>query len=306
MHDDKTLLVTGGSGHLSRRVLEVLLETTGRRLVTTTRDPAALAGLAERGVEVRQADYDDADGLVDAYRGANRVLVISSDAIGRRASQVQNAVGSATAAGVSRLLYTTTLAARPDASDYVTDDHSWSEQAVIGSGLEWTVRRHAMYTRHLFLFLFLPTAIGEGRLVTAMGDGGRPCVTREDSARMAAALASDVLPPRAILDVTGPEVIGHARLAQIVTELTGTELTLVAQSDDDSRAFLIAGGLDPDFAKGVLAFDRLGRDGYHAMVSLVVEQLTGRAPETVRQYLTRNRGELRANGGVMDVHMART
>ena len=49
----QTLLVTGGSGHLGRQVIELLLDAHVPNLVTTTRTPEKLADLAARGVVVR-------------------------------------------------------------------------------------------------------------------------------------------------------------------------------------------------------------------------------------------------------------
>ena len=43
-----TLLITGASGHLGRRIAELLLEAGQHRLVLTTRTPATLADLATR------------------------------------------------------------------------------------------------------------------------------------------------------------------------------------------------------------------------------------------------------------------
>ena len=62
------LLVTGAAGHLGRQVIEILLAVPGERtLVATTRNPAALADLAARGVDVRAANFDEPAGLEAAF-----------------------------------------------------------------------------------------------------------------------------------------------------------------------------------------------------------------------------------------------
>ena len=66
---EPALLVTGAAGHLGRRVLEILLDVPGARtLIATTRQPAKLADLAARGVDVRAADFDDEAGLAEIGR----------------------------------------------------------------------------------------------------------------------------------------------------------------------------------------------------------------------------------------------
>jgi NAD(P)H dehydrogenase (quinone) len=54
MTSERTLFVTGASGHLGRRVVELLLEKGGDKIVAGTRKPEKLADLAARGVVVRQ------------------------------------------------------------------------------------------------------------------------------------------------------------------------------------------------------------------------------------------------------------
>lgn len=73
------LLVTGSSGKLGRRIVELLAARGADRLIAGTRDPGKLAGL--QGVETRRVDFDDAASLDAAFDGVDRVLVISTDRI---------------------------------------------------------------------------------------------------------------------------------------------------------------------------------------------------------------------------------
>ncbi|HEU5098574.1 MAG TPA: NAD(P)H-binding protein, partial [Roseiflexaceae bacterium] len=105
----QTLLVTGASGHLGRRVIELLLEANAGHVIATTRSPDNLADLAARGVEVRKADFDAPGSLASAFAGADRLLLISTDALDgtdRRIVQHRNAVKAAEQAGVTHVVYT--------------------------------------------------------------------------------------------------------------------------------------------------------------------------------------------------------
>ena len=85
-----SLLVTGASGHLGRRVVELLLESApGRKVIALTRSPEKLHDLASRGAEVRAADFDRADTLTAAFSGAERVLIVSTDALDRPGHRLQ-------------------------------------------------------------------------------------------------------------------------------------------------------------------------------------------------------------------------
>ena len=63
------LLVTGASGHLGHLVVDSLLArgVPASDIVATARTPESLADLAERGIEVRRADYDDRGSLDAAF-----------------------------------------------------------------------------------------------------------------------------------------------------------------------------------------------------------------------------------------------
>ena len=92
MTSERTLFVTGASGHLGRRVVELLLEKGVGRIVAGTRKPEKLADLAARGVTVRPADFEDPTGLEASLAGVDRVLIISTDAIdrpGRRLAHIR-------------------------------------------------------------------------------------------------------------------------------------------------------------------------------------------------------------------------
>ena len=103
------LLVTGAAGQLGRRVIHHLLTSEGvpaNQVIAVTRKPEALADLRASGVVVRQGSFDDAAGLAQAFAGARRLLIISTDKIdvpGARLRQHLNAVEAAAKAGVKHV-----------------------------------------------------------------------------------------------------------------------------------------------------------------------------------------------------------
>ena len=103
-------LVTGASGHLGQLVISNLLEIhkiPASKIIATSRKPETLATLKARGVDVRAADFDDTANLVKAFKGATRLLLISTDAMdrpGHRFEQHKNAIAAAEKAGVEHVL----------------------------------------------------------------------------------------------------------------------------------------------------------------------------------------------------------
>ena len=192
----ETLLVTGASGQLGRGVISYLLDTheiPPARIIATTRNPESLADLAASGVVVRAADFNDAASLETAFKGADKVLIISTGDLdlksGRRLKQHENAVAAAKNAGVSHLLYTSMPNPEPVSPVLFADDHYSTEQAIKGSGIPYTIFRNGWYQENLFLAL--PHAIASGRWYTSAGEGRIAHGARDDmAAAIAAGLAS--------------------------------------------------------------------------------------------------------------------
>jgi len=290
---ETSLLVTGGSGQLGWRVLELLLEARVGRLIATTRTPEKLADLASRGVTVRKADFDDAASLPHAFAGADRLLLISSDAVekpGRRIAQHRAAVQAAIEAGVKHVIYTSLTHPEPGSPVTFAGDHYGTEQALAASPLGWTILRNNVYTD--FLMRALPQAAATGKLVAAAGQGGAGYVTREDCARAAAAALSSTGLDRKILDITGPAVVTHVELAKMASDLTGRPVTYVPIEPEELRKSLTTAGVPEVFANIVVSFDVARAKGTLAVVSNAVAELTGRAPMSVAAFLESQRAAL--------------
>jgi NAD(P)H dehydrogenase (quinone) len=278
---ERTLLVTGASGHLGRRVVEVLLDAE-ERVVAATRTPERLSSFAARGAEVRRADFDNPASLERAFTAVDRLLLISTDALGRRIPQHLAVIAAAARAGVQHIVYTSFSSAEKWKATFV-GEHVETEAALAASGLGWTVLRNNLYTD--YLVPKLSTAIASGELEAAAGSGGAGYVTRDDCAgAAAAALASAEFDGRTI-DVTGPAVVTHAELAKIAGDISRTPVTYVRRSPEEFRQRLIATGMSRDRADVLVSIDEAVANGWFQTATNAVEELIGRPPTNVSEFL---------------------
>jgi NAD(P)H dehydrogenase (quinone) len=292
MTSERTLFVTGASGHLGRRVVELLLEKGAGKVVAGTRKPEKLADLAARGVTVRHADFEDPKGLEAALAGVDRVLIISTDAIdrpGRRLAQHKAAVAAAGAAGVKHAVYTSMP--NPETSPVVfAPDHLGTEQALAASGMSWTITRMCWYTD--FLIPTLAPAVASGQLIAATGQGGAPYVTREDCAQAAAAALASTETSNRTWNITGPAVVTYAELAKLVSELTGRPVTYVPVDAAERTAQLIAVGTPEPIAKVLVSGQVAIAQGKMGAATTAVKELTWREPLSVREFLSARKAAL--------------
>ncbi|HUA17762.1 MAG TPA: SDR family oxidoreductase [Bryobacteraceae bacterium] len=287
------LFVSGASGHLGRRVVELLIQQVGAtRVIAGTRTPEKLADLAQQGVQVRKADFEDPQGLEKALAGADRALIISSDAIdrpGRRIAQHRAAVAAAVKAGVQHAVYTSMP--NPETSPVVfAPDHLGTEQALAASGLGYTILRNCWYTE--FLIPALAAAVASGKLIAAAGQGGAPYVTREDCARAAAAALASSDTSNHTWNITGPAVVTFAELAKLASELTGRPVEYAAASPEERTQQLIALGTPEPIAKMLVSSQIAIAQGKMGTATAAVQELTGRAPMSVAHFLSAHRAAL--------------
>jgi hypothetical protein len=92
------------SGQLGRATADRLLELLELAdVVLVTREPDKLDAYERRGAVVRRGDFDDPASLPAAFAGVERLLLISTDAVGRRVSSTPPRSRWAKEAGVRHL-----------------------------------------------------------------------------------------------------------------------------------------------------------------------------------------------------------
>src|SRR5690554_4282349 len=109
------LAISGASGNLGRATARRVAELGGSAdgLILTSRSPGELEGLVP-GASTRVADFDRPDSLREAFAGASRLLLISTDRVDNRSRQHAAAIDAARDAGVGHVIYTSMLSPGPD------------------------------------------------------------------------------------------------------------------------------------------------------------------------------------------------
>jgi NAD(P)H dehydrogenase (quinone) len=282
------VLVTGAAGKMGRRVVELLAAGGGVDVVAGTRDPSKLTGLA--GVAARKVDFDDPATLDAAFSGIERVLIISTDAIGvpgLRKRQHRAAVDAAVRADVSHIVYTSMPRPEPGSLIPFAPDHYETEQAIEKSGKRFTILRNSWYAENLLGSL--PPVLASGIWYTSAGDGRIAYVAREDTARAAAAALSRDARVSARFDVTGPKALTVAEIAAIATKIFAKPIEVVQVSDEQLAGGLRAAGI-PDFVIPlIVGTDANARSGRFDVASDAVLKLTGTSPQSVESFLQANR-----------------
>lgn len=294
MQTQSRLVVTGVSGHYGRAAANHLLGAPALHLTGTTRTPSHVQDLAEQGLDVRHADFDEPDGLVNAFQGAQRLLLTSTGAEHagpRRVRQHRHAIDAARAAGVAHIVYTSFLAGSDSPLAAMAGDHVATEQALHASGMRHTVLRHAFYME--MLLPAVRQALASGVIRTLDAEAGVAYVARDDCA-LAGSHALRTCHGNGVFDVTGPEAITPTPLARMVQACLGVEVKVVELSPDKLLASLLADGVGEPMAKLMVYLERGMAQGAMQSVSQDFRQLTGRQARGVESFLKQHRDRLLA------------
>ena len=290
---NSVLGVTGASGHLGRLTIEHLLKSGATHIVAITRDPAKLADLSARGVDVRQGSFDEPASLVAAFKNIERLLIISTDSLGveggRKAQHIR-AIDAAEKAGVGHILYTSLTNPYPNPEALIPDDHFWTEARLAAGNFDWSVLRNNLYVDG-----FLESgkqAITGGKLYHASGTTGRSYVTRADCAA-AAAGALLTAEGRNIFDITGPAAVTQGEIAALLTSIAGKPVAAESLPPEAFRSGLAAAGLPAIYANLIARFDSDAAQGYYEIVTDAVRRLTGQPAQSVATFLAANTTALR-------------
>lgn len=293
-----TLLVTGASGHLGQRVIHHLLETLNvapQRIIATTRKPETFKDLAAKGITVRAADFDDAASLRSAFAGADRLLLISTDALdrpGRRLEQHQAAIAAAVQMGVAHVVYTS-MPLPENSPLLIAPDHAGTERALANSALKgWTVLRNHWYFENLFMSL--PQALASGQWYSAAEQGKVAYIARDDLARAAAvALASDA-GGKTTYTLSGAEAFSAEQIAQQVSQALGKPLQVVHVPLAGLIQGMVSAGFPEPLAAVFASFDTNTAAGRVAEVTGDFSKLTGVAAQPFADWLAANATALTA------------
>ncbi|WP_303981436.1 SDR family oxidoreductase [Niallia circulans] len=273
------LLVTGATGKLGSKIANVLLaKVPADQLAVSVRNPEKAEDLRAKGVDVRHGDFDQPETLAAAFKGIDRLLIISADGdTETRIRQHNNAVDAAKNAGVSFIAYTS-IANAQESTNFLAEVHKATEIAIQKTGIPYSFLRNNWYL--------------ENELSTIQGvQGGAPWVTSAGSGKVGWALQQDYAEAAAevlageghentIYELSG-KPLSQEEIAAAVSQVIGKEVP-VQHVDDSKYAEIMTQAGIPDFVVPMLvAIQKDIREGTLDIESNDFEKLLGRSETPV-------------------------
>jgi NAD(P)H dehydrogenase (quinone) len=284
------ILVTGATGQLGKAVTESLLKkTSAGNIHILVRDADKAAAFKAQGVTIHVGDYSNYSSLVAAFKGIDKVYMVSGNDIANRGQQQDNVVDAAKEAGVKQVVYTSFQ--RKNETDttpiaFVAHSHLSTEAKLKASGLKYTILQHGIYAD------MIPIFAGEHLLDTKTiylpaGDGKTAYALRTDQAEAGVNVLLDDSDKyvNKSFELAGSEGVSWGQIADIISGITGVKITYVAASVPEFTETLTKAGVPAEYIGLFAGFSQANAQGEFENVTNELETILGRKPVTVAEYL---------------------
>jgi NAD(P)H dehydrogenase (quinone) len=283
-----SIIITGASGQLGRLVIaELLTSVSAAEITAVVRDPTKAGFLTARGVTLAVADYNSPESFDGLLQGGDRVLLISGNEMHRdRTAQHKAVLAAAIKADVALFAYTSAPLGQ---SGPVTDDHRTTEDAILASGIPYSLLRNNLY--HEMVTMNIPAALEHGTLVRAAGDGRLASAARADYAAAAAAVLTGDGHENTVYELSGDTAWSFAEFAAELSKQSGQHVTYHAVTGEKYAAMLSGAGLPDPLPHVMAGIDASIAAGELATVTGDLSRLAGRpttpVAEAIRDALAR-------------------
>ena len=291
------LLLTGVDGNLGAEAARILMELEDKsNLIFCGYDPDTLKKYADLGIETRVTDFNQRQGLADAFAGAERLALISMPFVGpKRQAAHRNAVDAACEAGVRQIIYTSLVNADDETNPSVEKkDHIYTELYVREKGLDFIFLRNSQYAEAMITNYFTFVHM-DGILKNSQGDGLMAYISRKDCAKaLAYALHRGGEYDHAVLNINGPELMTISRFIEYGNQATGNSVSYKELTDEENYqvfdamgvprttdGVFIEGSEAPFSSDGMVTFAQAIREGKMSVKTDDFQKLTGQEPITV-------------------------
>lgn len=284
------ILVTGATGNLGKSTIEFLLKkgVAPSNIAALVRNEEKAIDLTNKGITIRIGDYDHYQSLVDAFKGINRLLLISGSDIVNRSKQQENAVKAAKEAGVKHIFYTSFERKNETDSSpihFVAASHMATEALIQQSGLVYTIFRNNLYLD------ILPWFFGDNVLETGVflpaGETKAALTLRDD---MAEAIANVLITDgheNQTYALSNLENVSMADLAKSLSDIVGKTIPYTNPSTQVYVETLTKANVPNEFIGMFAGFSEAIKQGEFETSKSDLETLLGRKPITAKQYLAK-------------------
>lgn len=278
---NSSALIIGASGNTGRRLVQQLVGT-GRSVVAAGRQGTAIAGAASVNF-----DWYNESTHAPALTGVDRIYVVPPIGDPEPDRVVLPFLRQAAQRGVRRvvLLSSSAIPAGGPAAGAI---HTELPQIID----EWAVLRPSWFMQNFTdNHVHADTVRSDDAIWTGTGTARVGFIDADDIARVAAQTLFEPQPRNADLILTGPEAVSYDYVANVLSDATGRRIAHKQLAGLELRARL-AKVVPAAFAEMLALMDESIAGGAEDRTTDTVERVTGRRPNSFREYAEANANKL--------------
>lgn len=270
------ILVLGGSGNVGRPLVKKLV-SRGASVKAASR-----SGGGFNGAEGVVFDYSKPSMFKDACEGVDRAYLMIPTGFTGAEVILRPIIQYAAEHDISVVLHTAL-----EVSVHPTHAYAPVEKLVSQVGGAYAVVRPGWYMENFDMFW--RGELKHGKLSLPVGDAKLSWVAVDDIAESAASVLMGNKFQGQAYNITGPEALSFGEALSTISNVIGRDIKFEATSDDETIQRMVARGSSVEDANFYVASYRNVKAGYASGVSGDVDALTGRCPQSLRDFVARNR-----------------
>ncbi|MEN3330794.1 MAG: hypothetical protein V7641_159 [Blastocatellia bacterium] len=275
----KPILITGSTGTVGSEVVKQLA-ATGATIRAAVQATSNTENILRAGAEPFEMNFADFDSMRAALEGVDKAFLITP-VIPDQSDLTAGFVAAARAARLKHIVKLSVLGVDSEADFLFGKQHRQSERDIVDSEIAFTFLRSNFFMQN---FLGLTSIKAQGAFYDSSGDAKASHVDVRDIAAIAVAALNESGHEGKIYDITGSEALSNFEIANILSSVTGKQITYVPVSDDDARQSMQAAGMPEWLVEALIELIQVKRAGYLQAISTDVEPLLGRKPIDFEQF----------------------
>ena len=282
-------LVTGASGTMGKAVLsEVAKSGAPHRAMFRS---ATEAAKAPAGTSTVIADFSKKDTLPAALEGITGVYLVCSP-IPQLIELEWNMIDACAAAAVGHIVLNSAMGAREWRKSFPSW-HRRVEDKLKSTKISFTILRPNSFHQNVLTY-FASSIRTQGVFHSSMGNAGVSFLDVRDIAVVAAKSLPGGEHSGKTYELNGPEALTYSELAAKIAKHSGRDVQYVDIPAEKQRQAMLASGMPEWQADALLDLQAYYVSGKGGKIDGLLEQLLGRPPITMDQFLADFVGEFRA------------
>jgi len=270
-----TYLVTGASGTVGSNIVKDLVAQGHQVRATTSRKDAT----GKKGnVETVLVNLATGEGIAAALKGVDGAFLLAPPGYADQQKLLSPLVAEAKKQKTGKVVLMTAMGANAADTPFRR-----VEQELEASGLRYNIVRPNWFMQNFQTF-WVHGINGDGKIALPAGTAKTSFIDTRDIAAVAVRLLTTNDQDNKAFDITGPESLTHAEVAEILSKETGRAIAYQDVDPDVLRKGLLAGGVPADYTEFILVILDFLKQGYAERTTNEVKNLLGREPIRFAKY----------------------